>query len=311
MPQSRQFICGATGYPMPPDCLQRGLREGSRRFDYMVSASSTYDYFGGGVLALGAARSVRRVFVLLESWALTILAQQLATCKQLGLELVGSQVVPKFAADWAVVNTTLDSVSERIRATQPDLVMFCAGFPTPVLFDLLRHWRDTDWQPRMMAYVCNGQVHMPQDLQPFMLTESLWLPSLTGSQYHALWTDSKYVCLFLLMHTDLARWCCFHAQSINHRPSIIHLTLYVLVVVSCVCVCVFHPAPSPPPSQLRDHARQRDTRQSRCVRNGIPAAIRCACSREHIEQSFRSGRPWVPFRHHRAKVVGIGTDGRH
>ena len=187
--ESRMFICQD---PMPVDCIDRGLRTGSRRFELTVSPSSNGDWWGSGSLSLAVNRGVKRVYIIAEAWAGDVITQLRSTATQLGLEVVGVQRVLTLGDDWAALNTSAVQVTETIRGASTDMVLFIAAFSTPTLQQLLQHWNQIDYLPSAVAFVAGGSTFLPVDVRSFFMLETFWLPQLTGPAYHAVSSESNF-----------------------------------------------------------------------------------------------------------------------
>ena len=106
--------------------------------------------------------------------------------------MVLTQLAPALAKDWRDSNTTAAQLTAQLRAANVDMVIFLSAFNTTALHSIVAHWREIGYLPRVAAWLAGGVVYLPPDLQPYMLIEVLWLPTLTGAAYRAIKTETNF-----------------------------------------------------------------------------------------------------------------------
>ena len=188
-PNTRMMVCQD---PMPIDCITRGRRDGSRRFEYTVSPASNGDYWGSGSLAFAVNQGIKRIFIVAEPWALAVITQLRGTAAQLGLEVVGVQMVEAFGTDWAALNTSMVEVTDQMRGLEVDFAVFVSAFNTPTLPQLIEYWKQIDYLPAAVAFLAGGAAFLTEDIRSYIMLETFWLPQLTGALFHAVRTDTNF-----------------------------------------------------------------------------------------------------------------------
>ena len=186
--ESRLFICKD---PLPPDCVQRKRRVGSRRFESTVSAASNGDFWASGSLALFARQGVQRVYVIAESWSDATVAQLRSTAKQLGVAVMGVQRIEPASESWDPYNTSAAAVSAQVQSLAPDMLIVISSGANPALLQLLLQFQSMDYLPAAVAWLAGGAAFLPRELSQFFLVETTWMPELTGERYRALATASS------------------------------------------------------------------------------------------------------------------------
>lgn len=187
--EARLFICKE---PMPFDCLQRKRRINSRRFEYTVSAASNGDYWASGCLDLLANQGVKCVYVIAESWSVATIAQLRSTAKELGVAVLGVQMIDPFSSGWDLYNTSASAVTAHLQSLAPDMLIVISSGENAALLQLLRHFQSIDYLPHAVAYLAGGAASLPRELSQFFLVENTWLQELTGESYRAELTPSNF-----------------------------------------------------------------------------------------------------------------------
>ena len=188
-PNAGMFICQD---PRPMDCKNRSRSTGTRRFEYTVSPSNSGDYLGSGSLAFAVNQGIKRVFIVAEPVASAVVTQLRSTAAQLGLMLVGVQVVESFGSSWAALNTSEAEVTRWIRDAQVGMVLFVSAFQTPTVTQLIEYWRQIDYLPAAVAFLAGRAASLPQDLRSYFLIESYWIPQLTGALFRAVSSEGNF-----------------------------------------------------------------------------------------------------------------------